>query len=93
MCIRDSCCLMHNRNNTDYVRFIPEFLEDMRECISPVSYTHLDVYKRQVEAQIKFGWEIDAYPVNEIAEAVEAVSESDVKALVDKVNRETKPNC
>lgn len=28
-----ACCLMHNRNNTDYVRFIPEFLEDMRECI------------------------------------------------------------
>ena len=38
----------------------------------------------KVEAQIKFGWEIDAYPVNEIAEAVEAVSESDVKALVDE---------
>lgn len=28
-----ACCLMHNRDNTDYVRFIPEFLEDMRECI------------------------------------------------------------
>ena len=27
----------------------------------------------KVEAQIKFGWEVDAYPVNEIAEAVEAV--------------------
>ena len=24
----------------------------------------------KVEAQIKFGWEVDAYPVNEIAEAV-----------------------
>lgn len=38
----------------------------------------------KVEAQIKFGWEVDAYPVNEIAEAVEAVSESDVKALTDE---------
>ena len=38
----------------------------------------------KVEAQIKFGWEIDAYPVNEIAKAVEAVSENDVKALVDE---------
>ena len=27
-----ACCLMHNREQTDYVRFIPEFLEDMREC-------------------------------------------------------------
>ena len=38
----------------------------------------------KVEAQLKFGWEIDAYPVNDIAEAVEAVSASDVKALTDE---------
>ena len=38
----------------------------------------------KVEAQIKFGWEIDAYPVNEIAEAVAAVSESDTNALVEE---------
>lgn len=38
----------------------------------------------KVEAQIKFGWEVDTYPVNEIAEAVAAVSESDIKALTDE---------
>ncbi len=38
----------------------------------------------KVEAQIQFGWEIDAYPVNEIAEAVAAVSQSDINALVDE---------
>ena len=38
----------------------------------------------KVEAQIKFGWEIDAYPVNEIAEAVEAVSKGDTDALVEE---------
>ena len=38
----------------------------------------------KVEAQIKFGWEVDAYPVNEIAESVNAVSVSDVNALVDE---------
>lgn len=38
----------------------------------------------KVEAQIKFGWEIDAYPVNEIAESVAAVSASDTNALVDE---------
>ena len=38
----------------------------------------------KVEAQIKFGWEVDAYPVNEIAESVAAVSESDTNALVDE---------
>lgn len=38
----------------------------------------------KVEAQIKFGWEVDAYPVNEITEAVDAVSVSDMNALVDE---------
>ena len=38
----------------------------------------------KVEAQIKFGWEIDAYPVNEIAEAVKAVSEADTNTLVEE---------
>lgn len=38
----------------------------------------------KVEAQLKFGWEVDTYPVNEIAESVDAVSESDTNALVDE---------
>lgn len=38
----------------------------------------------KVEAQIQFGWEVDAYPVNEAVEAVAAVSQSDVNALVDE---------
>ncbi|MDO4321645.1 MAG: L-arabinose isomerase [Lachnospiraceae bacterium] len=38
----------------------------------------------KVEAQIKFGWEIDAYPVNEITEYVQAVSKADIDALVEE---------
>ena len=38
----------------------------------------------KVEAQIKFGWEIDAYPVNEIAAEVEAVSKGDIDAQVEE---------
>ena len=38
----------------------------------------------KVEAQIKFGWEVDAYPVNEIAEAVQAVGKADTDALVEE---------
>lgn len=38
----------------------------------------------KVEAQIKFGWEIDAYPVNEIAEYVSAVSKADIDTLVEE---------
>lgn len=38
----------------------------------------------KVEAQVKFGWEIDAYPVNEIAEYVSDVSRADVNTLVEE---------
>lgn len=38
----------------------------------------------KVEAQIKFGWEIDAYPVNEIVEYVEGVSKSNINQLVEE---------
>lgn len=38
----------------------------------------------KVEAQIKFGWEIDAYPVNEIAEYVKDVKQADIDALVEE---------
>lgn len=38
----------------------------------------------KVEAQIKFGWEVDAYPVNEITESVDAVSKADVDTLVEE---------
>lgn len=38
----------------------------------------------KVEAQIKFGWEVDAYPVNEIAEYVQDVKQGDIDALVEE---------
>lgn len=38
----------------------------------------------KVEAQIKFGWEVDAYPVNEIAEYVAAVPQNEIDALVEE---------
>jgi L-arabinose isomerase len=38
----------------------------------------------KVEAQIKFGWEIDAYPVNEIIEYVKDVKEGEINSLVDE---------
>lgn len=38
----------------------------------------------KVEAQIKFGWEIDAYPVNEIVEYVEDVPAGEIEALVEE---------
>lgn len=38
----------------------------------------------KVEAQMKFGWEIDAYPVNEIADYVNDVPAGEVSALVEE---------
>lgn len=38
----------------------------------------------KVEAQMKFGWEVDTYPVNEIADCVNSVSAADINALVDE---------
>lgn len=38
----------------------------------------------KVEAQIKFGWEIDAWPVNDAVEYIQAVSDADIKALTDE---------
>jgi L-arabinose isomerase len=38
----------------------------------------------KVEAQIKFGWQVDAWPVTELADAVAAVSTGDVNALLDE---------
>ena len=38
----------------------------------------------KVEAQMKFGWEIDAYPVNEIADYVTDVADGDISSLVEE---------
>ncbi len=38
----------------------------------------------KVEAQIKFGWEIDAYPINEIAQYVADVPQNEIDALVEE---------
>ena len=69
----------------------------MRTAVGVVESSHIRVMRvadnmrnvavtegDKVEAQIKFGWEVDAYPVNEIAECVDSVSVSDTNALVDE---------
>lgn len=69
----------------------------MRTAIGVVESSHIRVMRiadnmrnvavtegDKVEAQIKFGWEVDAYPVNEIAAEVEAVAKGDVDALVEE---------
>lgn len=38
----------------------------------------------KVEAQIKFGWEIDAYNINDIVPYVDSVSQGEINALIDE---------
>lgn len=69
----------------------------MRTAVGVVESSHIRVMRiadnmrnvavtegDKVEAQIKFGWEIDAYPVNEIAAVVASVSKGDIDALVEE---------
>ncbi|CRZ33603.1 L-arabinose isomerase [Herbinix hemicellulosilytica] len=69
----------------------------MRTAVGVVESSHIRVLRvadnmrnvavtegDKVEAQIKFGWEIDTYPINEIVEYVEDVPAADIEALVEE---------
>ena len=55
---------------------VARFADNMRN----VAVTEGD----KVEAQIKFGWEIDGYTINDIVRVVDAIPQSDVDALTDE---------
>ena len=68
----------------------------MRTAIGIVESSHLRIVRLgdnmrdvavtegdKVEAQVKFGWEIDAYEIAEAAQYVDAASPAEVKALAD----------
>ncbi len=38
----------------------------------------------KVEAQVKFGWTVDAWPINDLTPYIDGVSDADVKALTDE---------
>ena len=44
----------------------------------------------KVEAQIKFGWEVDHYNINDAVEYVNAVNNADVKALMEEYDSRQK---
>lgn len=68
-----ACCLMHNRDNTDYVRFIPEFLEDMRECIRLADKAGISRDKIILDPGVGFG---KTYEMNlEIISRLEVMQE------------------
>ncbi len=69
----------------------------MRTAVGIVESSHIRVVRvadnmrnvavtegNKVSAQIQFGWEVDAYPVNDIVEYVNAVPAGDCEALVEE---------
>ena len=60
---------------SSHVRVV-RFADNMRN----VAVTEGD----KVEAQLKFGWEVDAYPVNELVDYVNAVPDAEASALTDE---------
>jgi L-arabinose isomerase len=69
----------------------------MRTAIGVIESSHIRVVRvgdnmrdvavtegDKVEAQIKFGWEIDAYNITDIAQYVQAVTKADANALLEE---------
>ena len=48
MCIRDSISSIHSKLETLGYEVLPAGSYYPERCVAAVSYTHLDVYKRQV---------------------------------------------
>ena len=38
----------------------------------------------KVEAQIKFGWQVNTWPVGELVSEMDAVTDADIDALMDE---------
>lgn len=71
----------------DWMRTAVGILESshIRVCRLGDNMNHVAVTEGdKVEAQIKFGWEIDHYNINDAVEYVNAVSNADVKALLEE---------
>lgn len=53
------CCLMHNRDNTDYNDFLQDMLSDMRECLDIAMKAGIDRDKIILDPGVGFGKEYE----------------------------------
>ncbi len=75
-----TCCLMHNRDNTDYGQFIPEFLDDMRECVRLADVAGISRNKIILDPGVGFG---KTYEMNlEIISRLEVMHELGLPLLL-----------
>lgn len=50
-----ACCLMHNRDNTEYGEFITEVFQDLRECVQIAAAAGIDENKIILDPGVGFG--------------------------------------
>lgn len=75
-----ACCLMHNRESADYVQFIPEFLEDMRECVRLADAAGIPRDKILLDPGVGFG---KTYEMNlEIISRLEIMHDLELPVLL-----------
>ena len=71
---------MHNRNNADYGQFIPEFLDDMRECVRLADEAGIPREKIILDPGVGFG---KTYEMNlEIISRLEVLQELGLPVLL-----------
>ena len=68
-----ACCLMHNRDNTEYQEFLTDFMEDMRECVELAKNAGIADDKIILDPGVGFG---KTYEMNlEIIDKLEIMKE------------------
>lgn len=68
-----ACCLMHNRDNTDYQNFLADFMSDMRECVELAKNAGIADDKIILDPGVGFG---KTYEMNlEIIDKLEIMKE------------------
>lgn len=68
-----ACCLMHNRDNTEYQDFLADFMKDMRECVEIAKKAGIEDDKIILDPGVGFG---KTYEMNlEIIDKLEIMKE------------------
>ena len=75
-----ACCLMHNRDNTDYQDFLADFMKDMRECVEIAKKAGIEDDKIILDPGVGFG---KTYEMNlEIIDKLEIMKELSYPVLL-----------
>ena len=76
-----ACCLMHNRDNTEYQEFLTDFMEDMRECVELAKNAGIADDKIILDPGVGFG---KTYEMNlEIIDKLEIMKELGYPVLLE----------